>query len=125
MAAHVGHAKRGLAFRGALGATLLLIGLFAMVASIGILSAQIIPNSERVLMDLAQKLPHPLLGGLALAGVLAAISSTMDSSLNVSNLTLTRDIIRALYAPTLPRANCCWPAACQRRWCARPPSRWR
>ncbi|MBK8189418.1 MAG: sodium:solute symporter family protein [Vampirovibrionales bacterium] len=91
--------NEGLAFRGALGATLLLIGLFAMVASIGILSAQIIPNSERVLMDLAQKLPHPLLGGLALAGVLAAISSTMDSSLNVGSLTLTRDIYQGFIRP--------------------------
>lgn len=96
-----------LAFRAALTASGILAGLFVLVALIGLLSTGLLARSEQVFMDLAKALP-PVLGGVALAGVLAAISSTMDSSLNVGSLTLTRDLYQGFYRPQASTRELLW-----------------
>ncbi|MBX2861738.1 MAG: sodium:solute symporter family protein [Vampirovibrio sp.] len=87
------------AFQGAERASIVIFGLFTVVAAIGILSAGIVNNGQSALYDLARLLPHPALTGLVLAGVLAAITSTMDSSINVGSLTLTRDLYQGFLRP--------------------------
>lgn len=85
--------------RAALIAGLLLVVLYAMVIAAGILAAHhhLPPEShfarKNVLVSLALMLPFPLLTAIVLVGVLSAIGSTIDSSLNVGSLTFTRDIL--------------------------------
>lgn len=53
-------------------------------------------NGESVFLDLAQILFHPLIAGLLLAAVLAAIMSTVSSQLIVSSSALVEDLIGGL-----------------------------
>ena len=53
-----------------------------------------LPNGETVLIALAQALFHPLVAGLVIAGILAAIMSTIDSQLLVCSTTFSEDIYR-------------------------------
>jgi SSS family solute:Na+ symporter len=86
--------------RAALGATLCLVGLSALVFGIGWLSPVVLggslnpnnPGQPNVLVALAQALPNPLLGSLVLLAFLAAVGSTMDSVLNTGALTATYDL---------------------------------
>ena len=54
-------------------------------------------DSERVFMLLVQSLFHPLVAGVLLAAILAAIMSTADSQLLVASSALTEDFYRALW----------------------------
>jgi SSS family solute:Na+ symporter len=88
-------AKAHQAFRAAAAATGMLALLFMGIATIGVFSGFWIPatsTSKTVLIDLALAMPHPLLTQLVIIGVLSAITSTMDSSLNVGSLTVTHDL---------------------------------
>ncbi|WP_419813236.1 sodium/proline symporter PutP [Bacterioplanoides sp.] len=53
-------------------------------------------DSETVFMDLVQALFHPLVAGILLAAILAAIMSTADSQLLVSSSALTEDFYKEL-----------------------------
>ncbi|MCL6423142.1 sodium/proline symporter PutP [Brachybacterium sp. JHP9] len=53
-------------------------------------------NGESVFLDLAQILFHPLIAGLLLAAVLAAIMSTLSSQLVVSSSALVEDILEGV-----------------------------
>ena len=53
-------------------------------------------NGESVFLDLAQILFHPLIAGLLLAAVLAAIMSTISSQLIVSSSALVEDLVRGV-----------------------------
>ncbi len=82
----------------ALYAGLMLMGLYALVILTGMLATKVLsptdPNVQKhVLLSLALSMPSPLLTAMVLVGVLSAITSTIDSSLNVATLTLTRDIV--------------------------------
>ncbi|HEY9686485.1 MAG TPA: sodium:solute symporter family protein [Coleofasciculaceae cyanobacterium] len=88
-----------LAVRASIQATFVMMLLFGLVISIGMLSAQVIGKSDAVLVDLALKIPTPALSAMVLLGFVAAVTSTMDSSLNVSSLTLTRDIYHGFLRP--------------------------
>ena len=55
------------------------------------------PATEKVFMLLVQSLFHPLLAGILLAAVLAAIMSTADSQLLVASAAFTEDLYRLLF----------------------------
>jgi SSS family solute:Na+ symporter len=88
-----------LAFKAGWQAFCIMLALFSIIAVIGLLSTQIIPQSDTVLIDLALRIPVPFLSALVLLGFLSAVTSTMDSSLNVGSLTLTRDIYQGFIRP--------------------------
>ncbi|EGY53345.1 sodium/proline symporter PutP [Neisseria shayeganii] len=56
-----------------------------------------LPNSETVLIALSQALFHPFVAGLVIAGILAAIMSTIDSQLLVCSTTFSEDIYRTYF----------------------------
>jgi solute:Na+ symporter, SSS family len=91
--------------RAALTAGLILAGLYALVIATGILSIYHLPSGkgivhQNVLIELAQSLPSPVLTAMVLVGVLSAITSTIDSSLNVGALTFARDIVNRYVWPS-------------------------
>ncbi len=53
-------------------------------------------DSERVFLEILPLLYHPLIAGICLAAILAAIMSTADSQLLVASSALTEDIYRAV-----------------------------
>lgn len=74
-----------------------LVGAFLVgVAGIGYFDTPL-ADSETVFMDLVQALFHPLVAGILLAAILAAIMSTADSQLLVSSSALTEDIYKELF----------------------------
>ncbi|MEB3286495.1 MAG: sodium:solute symporter family protein [Vampirovibrionales bacterium] len=94
-------------------AVLILFLLFGIVTAIGLVSSYYLPQSEalpnkQVLVDLALLLPHPLLTSLVLMGFLAAVTSTMDSSLNVGSLTLTHDLYQGFIRPSATERELVW-----------------
>ncbi len=104
--------NESMAFKAALGASATIFILFSLVAIIGILSVGVLPEGAGenggVLVDLAFKMNHPFLTALVLAGVTSAIASTMDSSINVGSLTLTRDLYQTLVRPQANAKELLW-----------------
>jgi len=83
--------------------------LFTLVSLIGFFSQGITLNPENpVLVDLALKMPHPAMSALVLIGFMAAVTSTMDSSLNAGSLTWTRDIYQAFIRPDANDRELIW-----------------
>lgn len=76
-----------------------LIGLagasFVGIAGIGYFDTPL-ADPETVFMDLVQALFHPVVAGILLAAILAAIMSTADSQLLVSSAALTEDVYKSL-----------------------------
>jgi solute:Na+ symporter, SSS family len=98
-----------LAFRAGWQASLIMAGMFTLVASIGLLSTQIIPqHHESVLIALALAIPSPFLKALVLLGFISAVTSTMDSAINIGSLTLTRDLVQGFINPKISDAACIW-----------------
>ncbi len=97
-----------LAFKAGWQATLMMAFLFSMIIVIGLLSAQLIGKNEAVLIALAQQIPHPLLSALVLLGFLSAVTSTMDSSMNIGSLTLTRDVYQGFFRPNASNRELLW-----------------
>ncbi|MBY0450374.1 MAG: sodium:solute symporter family protein [Cyanobacteria bacterium] len=92
-------------------ATICLAFLFVCVLLIGICSVLLVSSAaktEPVLVYLATQLPHPALFCLAILGILAAVGSTMDSSINVSSLTVTHDLYQAMFRPNAPEQELIW-----------------
>lgn len=77
-----------------------LIGLvgafFVGIAGIGYFETPL-ADSETVFIALVQALFHPLVAGILLAAILAAIMSTADSQLLVSSAALTEDFYKSLF----------------------------
>jgi len=96
------------ALKASLLATGIIGGLFVLVISIGILSTALLPHSDAVLVDLALKMPSPVLTAVILAAVTSAIASTMDSSINVGSLTLTHDLYRRFVRPKATNHELLW-----------------
>jgi sodium/proline symporter len=65
-------------------------------------------RSETVFMVLVDQLTHPLVGGILLAAVLAAIMSTADSQLLVTSSALTEDLYRVLIRPRATEKELVW-----------------
>ncbi len=97
-----------LAFRAGWQATLIMIFLFSLIIGIGLLSTQLIGKHDAVLVALALKMPQQFLSGLVLLGFLAAVTSTMDSSMNVGSLTITRDLYQGFFRPQAPNTELIW-----------------
>ncbi len=56
-----------------------------------------ISDPEHALMDLSVKLLHPVLAGIILAAIFAAIKSTADSQLLVASSAVARDLYQKIY----------------------------
>lgn len=87
----------------------MLAALFTVVTLIGFFSQGVLINPEHpVLVDLALQMPHPALSALVLIGFMAAVTSTMDSSLNAGSLTWTRDIYQTFIRPDASDRELIW-----------------
>ena len=82
-----------------------LVGLVGRVVLPEILSSA---DSEKVFMILVDQLTHPLVGGILLAAVLAAIMSTADSQLLVTSSALTEDLYRVMIRPQASNKELVW-----------------
>lgn len=69
---------------------------FVGIAGIGYFETPL-ADSETVFISLVQALFHPLVAGILLAAILAAIMSTADSQLLVSSAALTEDFYKSLF----------------------------
>jgi sodium/proline symporter len=65
-------------------------------------------DSEKIFMKLVSELTHPLIGGILLAAVLAAIMSTADSQLLVTSSALTEDLYRVIIRPQATEKELVW-----------------
>ncbi|MFZ0389138.1 MAG: sodium/proline symporter PutP, partial [Calditrichia bacterium] len=74
-----------------------LVGIVGMVYLPGQLQG---PDTETVFMLLVNKIFHPLMAGILLSAILAAIMSTADSQLLVASSALTEDLYRVLFRRT-------------------------
>jgi len=81
----------------------LLTSLGVGFAGIGYIAEGDIDN-ERVFIELIYLLTHPLIAGLLLASILAAIMSTADSQLLVASSALSNDVYRVLVKSATPGA---------------------
>ncbi|WPL15149.1 Propionate transporter [Thiorhodovibrio winogradskyi] len=73
-----------------------LVGLAGLVWVDGHLGGEL-ADAETIFMVLVEALFHPLIAGVLLAAILAAIMSTADSQLLVSSSALTEDLYRQLF----------------------------
>lgn len=96
-------------------AALCLAGLFCVVVMLGLcagtgkLGLVIQPEQPTGALwgAMAMAMPHPVLTAIMLIGVLAAIASTMDSSLNVGSLSVMDDVLKPLLGNLMPDGH--WP----------------
>ncbi len=65
-------------------------------------------DPEKVFIYLVRHLMHPVIAGICLAGVLAAIMSTADSQLLVSASALTEDFYRGILRPQAGQRELVW-----------------
>jgi SSS family solute:Na+ symporter len=99
-----------LAFRAGWQASLIMVGLFSLIACIGLFSTRVIGHQDAVLIALALRIPSNILQAFVLLGFVAAVTSTMDSSINIGSLTLTRDIYQRFLHPEASERECIWVA---------------
>jgi sodium/proline symporter len=76
------------------GATM--VGLVGIVAPADVMTST---DSEKIFMMLVDALFHPVIAGILLAAILAAIMSTADSQLLVSSSALAEDFYKAIFCP--------------------------
>ena len=82
-----------------------LVGL----AGIGGLSTALVgPDSETVFIRLVEVLFHPLVAGICLAAILAAVMSTADSQLLVASSAVAEDFYKGLLKPGASQAELVW-----------------
>jgi sodium/proline symporter len=65
-------------------------------------------DAETIFIELVGRLTHPLVGGILLAAVLAAIMSTADSQLLVTSSALTEDLYRVIIRPKATDRELVW-----------------
>ncbi len=76
---------------------------FLMCAVIGLAGALLFPdvvNSDSILPTMIDRLTGPFVGGLLLAGLLAAVVSTSGSLLLITSVNITDNVIKRLYPAT-------------------------
>lgn len=73
--------------------------LFAGYAGVAYFADAPLENSEAVFLQFTQVLVNPWIGGVLLAGVLAAIMSTIDSQLLVCSSVISEDFYKGLLRP--------------------------
>ncbi len=82
-----------------------LVGLLGRICLPEMLNAT---ESETIFMVLVDKLTHPIVGGILLAAILAAIMSTADSQLLVTSSALTEDLYRVIIRPQATDRELVW-----------------
>lgn len=82
-----------------------LVGLVARIYLPAVLTES---SAETVFIVLVDRLTHPIIGGILLAAVLAAIMSTADSQLLVTSSALTEDLYRVLIRPQAAEKELVW-----------------
>ncbi len=83
--------------------------LFAGFAGIGALPLQLSDSdSEKVFIELIGLLLHPVVAGICLAAILAAIMSTADSQLLVASSALAEDLYKPFLRPTASQTELVW-----------------
>ena len=93
--------------------TWVLISLFCAVV-VGLAGRAYLPeplsgsDAEKIFMVLVGQLTHPMVGGILLAAVLAAIMSTADSQLLVTSSALTEDLYRVVIRPDASDKELVW-----------------
>ncbi len=65
-------------------------------------------RSEQVFMHLVEALFHPVIAGVCLAAILAAIMSTADSQLLVASSAVSQDLYKGLLRPDAGRVELVW-----------------
>ncbi len=65
-------------------------------------------DAEKTFMVLIDRLAHPIVGGILLAAVLAAVMSTADSQLLVTSSALTEDLYRVIIRPNASEKELMW-----------------
>ncbi|MBM5810788.1 MAG: sodium/proline symporter PutP [Gammaproteobacteria bacterium] len=65
-------------------------------------------DSERVFIRMATQLFHPIVAGICLAAILAAVMSTAAAQLLVSSAAFAQDLYRGLLRPAAGRAELLW-----------------
>jgi sodium/proline symporter len=65
-------------------------------------------DAEKIFMIMVDQLTHPIVGGILLAAVLAAIMSTADSQLLVTSSALTEDLYRVIIRPDASDKELVW-----------------
>jgi sodium/proline symporter len=65
-------------------------------------------DSEKVFMAMAALLFHPVIAGICLAGILAAVMSTADSQLLVASSAVSEDLYRDLLRPRAGQGELLW-----------------
>lgn len=87
----------------------LLCAVFAGIAGISYLQPPLEgADSERVFILLVEALFHPVIAGICLAAILAAIMSTADSQLLVSASVFTSDFYKTLFRRTASEQELVW-----------------
>jgi tetraacyldisaccharide 4'-kinase len=94
-------------------ATTFLLGLNGLVVIIGLLAGGVLGENRwgttpEVLVRLAEALPSPILSWTVIIGFLAAVTSTMDSVLNVGSLTFTHDLYARFFRPNAKMPELLW-----------------
>jgi sodium/proline symporter len=65
-------------------------------------------DTEKVFMAMAAALLHPVVAGVCLAGILAAVMSTADSQLLVASSAVSEDLYRDLFRPDARPGELLW-----------------
>ena len=66
------------------------------------------PDHETVFIRLVELLFHPLIAGILLAAILAAIMSTADSQLLVASSAITEDFYKGIFRPEASQTELVW-----------------
>ena len=69
-------------------------------------------DTEKVFMAMATVLLHPVVAGICLAGILAAVMSTADSQLLVASSAVSEDLYRDLLRPNAGQGELLWIGRC-------------
>lgn len=77
----------------------LLGALFVGFASIAFFEGQALEDGEKAFMMLVDAIFHPVIAGVLLAAILAAVMSTADSQLLVSSSALAEDFYKGFFRP--------------------------
>jgi len=76
----------------------LLTGALIGMTGIGLLSSPLEgPDTEKVFMLMATLLLHPVVAGICLSGILAAVMSTADSQLLVASSAVSEDLYKGMF----------------------------
>ena len=69
---------------------------------------RVLENPERVFIEFSVLLFHPLVAGLLLAAILAAIMSTLSAQLLVCSSSLTQDVYKSFLRPSASQRELVW-----------------